>query len=63
MKNKLIFGYDILTYNGELPNCLNPKYINTVHTASDFDYSKCMEKLVKRIFKFILHHKNPILKC
>ena len=36
---KLIFGYDILTYNGELPNCMNPKYINTIHNASDFDFS------------------------
>ena len=36
---KLIFGYDIITYNGELPNCMNPKYINTIHTASDFDFS------------------------
>lgn len=36
---KLIFGYDIITYNGELPNCMNPKYINTIHNASDFDFS------------------------
>ena len=36
--SKLIFGYDILTYNGELPNCLNPKFLNTVYTASNFDY-------------------------
>ena len=39
MENKIIFGYDIITYNGELPNCLNPKFINTIYTASDFDYS------------------------
>jgi hypothetical protein len=39
MEDKLIFGYDILTYNGELPNCLNPKFINTIYTASDFDFS------------------------
>jgi len=39
MKNNLIFGYDILTYNGELPNCLNPKFISTIYTASYFDYS------------------------
>jgi hypothetical protein len=38
MKNKLIFGYDILTYNGELPNCLNPKYVSSIFTASDFEY-------------------------
>jgi hypothetical protein len=37
--NKLIFGYDIITYNGELPNCMNPKYINTIYNASDFDFS------------------------
>jgi hypothetical protein len=39
MENKIIFGYDVMTYNGELPNCLNPKFISTIHTASDFDYS------------------------
>lgn len=39
MKNKIIFGYDILTYNGEIPNCLNPKFLSTIHTASDFDFS------------------------
>lgn len=38
-ENKLIFGYDIITYNGELPNCMNPKYINTIYNASDFDFS------------------------
>jgi hypothetical protein len=36
---KVIFGYDIITYNGELPNCMNPKYINTIYNASDFDFS------------------------
>ncbi len=39
MENKIVFGYDVMTYNGELPNCLNPKFISTIHTASDFDYS------------------------
>jgi hypothetical protein len=39
LNNKLIFGYDVMTYNGELPNCMNPKYINTIYNASDFDFS------------------------
>ena len=39
MEGKIVFGYDVMTYNGELPNCLNPKFISTIHTASDFDYS------------------------
>jgi len=37
---KLIFGYDIITYNGPLPNCLNPKFIPTIHEGSNFDYNK-----------------------
>jgi len=48
MENKLIFGYDILTYNGELPNCLNSKFINSIHTASDFDYQYSGPFLSKR---------------
>jgi len=46
--NKLIFGYDVMTYNGELPNCLNPKFINTIYTASDFDYSNSGQFFSKR---------------
>ena len=48
MKNKLIFGYDIMTYNGEIPNCLNPKFLSTIHIASDFDYSMSGEFFSKR---------------
>lgn len=34
----LIFGYDIMTYNGPQPNCLNPKFLSTIHKASDFKF-------------------------
>lgn len=37
---KVTFGYDVMTYNGELPNCLNPKFYNTIYQASDFDFNK-----------------------
>ena len=37
---KVIFGYDVMTYNGELPNCLNPKFYNTIYEASDFVFNK-----------------------
>lgn len=37
MENKIVFGYDVMTYNGELPNCLNPKFISTIHTAPDIE--------------------------
>ena len=33
---KVLFGYDVMTYNGEIPNCLHPKFLNTIYTASDF---------------------------
>ena len=36
----LIFGYDIMTYNGPLPNCLNPKFIETIYDGSNYDYNK-----------------------
>lgn len=45
---KLIFGYDVMTYNGEMPNCLHPKFLNTIYQASDFDYSMSGEHYLKR---------------
>lgn len=48
MKNKIIFGYDVMTYNGEIPNGLNPKFLHTIYTASDFDYSNSIEFFSKR---------------
>jgi hypothetical protein len=37
---KVIFGYDVMTYNGPLPNCLNPKFIPTIYDGSNFEYNK-----------------------
>lgn len=45
---KVIFGYDIMTYNGEIPNCLHPKFLNTIYEASDFYYSMSGEHFQKR---------------
>lgn len=45
---KIIFGYDVITYNGEIPNCLHPKFLNTIYEASDFDYSMSGEHFQKR---------------
>ena len=49
MKNKLIFGYDVMTYNGEQPNCLNPKFLSTISNASDFFFQDSMEFYKKRL--------------
>lgn len=46
--NQLVFGYDVMTYNGEQPNTLNPKFLNTIYTASDFYYSDSLEFYSKR---------------
>ena len=40
---KVVFGYDVMTYNGELPNCLNPVFFSTIYEASDFDFNKSRE--------------------
>jgi len=48
MNNTLIFGYDVMTYNGEQPNCLHPKFLNTIYAASDFYYSHSLEFYQKR---------------
>jgi len=47
-QSELIFGYDIITYNGEIPNCLDPKFLNTIYTASDFYFSNSLEFYSKR---------------
>lgn len=44
----LIFGYDVLTYNGEQPNCMHPKFLNTIYNASDFYFSNSLEFYTKR---------------
>jgi hypothetical protein len=46
--NKVLFGYDVMTYNGEIPNCLDPKFLSTIHQASDFDYRFSGEGYMKR---------------
>ena len=48
MKDKIVLGYDVMTYNGEQPNCLNPKFLNTIYNASDFYYSDSLEFFAKR---------------
>lgn len=45
---KLLFGFDVMTYNGEIPNCLNSKFLSTIHAASDFDYRFSGEVFKKR---------------
>ena len=48
MKSDIVFGYDILTYNGEMPNCLDPKFLPSIYQGSDFDYSNSLEFIKKR---------------
>lgn len=36
----IVLGYDIVTYNGPLPNCLDPKFIPTIYEGSKFDFNK-----------------------
>jgi len=45
---KIIFGYDVVTYNGEMPNCLHPKFLHTIYQASDFNYSMSGEFFQQR---------------
>jgi hypothetical protein len=40
---EIILGYDIITHNGPLPNCLDPKFISTIQEGSNFDYNKCFK--------------------
>ena len=47
MSKSLIFGYDIMTYNGPIPNCLNPKFLNTIYKSSDFRFEDSGEGFLK----------------
>ncbi len=40
---ELIFGYDILTYNGPIPNCLNPKFLPTIY-CNNFVFNDSIKK-------------------
>lgn len=57
--NKIILGYDVMTYNGEQPNCLNPKFLSTIYSASDFYFSYSLEFYVKRWnHHWVLYNSN-----
>lgn len=45
---RIVLGYDVMTYNGEQPNCLDPKFLPTIHQASDFYFSDSLEFFAKR---------------
>lgn len=48
MEKIITLGYDVMTYNGEQPNCINPKFLDTIYRASDFYFSNSLEFYVKR---------------
>jgi hypothetical protein len=45
---KMIFGYDIVTYNGEIPNCLDPKFLLTVYDGGDFKFTDIKNTFIER---------------
>lgn len=40
---EIILGYDIISHNGPIPNCLDPKFIPTINECIDLDYNKCFK--------------------
>jgi hypothetical protein len=36
----IVLGYDIVTYNGTLPNCLDPKFIPTIYEGCNYNFNK-----------------------
>jgi hypothetical protein len=45
---KLIFGYDVVTSNGVIPNCLNPKFLPTIYDGSKFNYGKARDYFIEK---------------
>jgi hypothetical protein len=44
---KIVYGYDIMTFNGPLPNCLNPKFIPTIYEGSKYNYRESYDHFNK----------------
>lgn len=44
----MIFGYDILTYNGPIPNCLPNEMLNTIKEASNYNFEMSGEYFQKK---------------
>lgn len=63
---KIILGYDVVTSEGELPNCLNPKYINTIYESSKFKFNDSIKYFNKNwgfdCPVFIGNHYDQITK-
>lgn len=45
---KIIFGYDVVTSNGVIPNCLNPKFLPTIYDGARFNYEKSRDYFMER---------------
>jgi hypothetical protein len=44
----IILGYDIITYNGVLPNCLDPKFLETIREGSDFLFNQSKDYFTEK---------------
>lgn len=44
----MIFGYDILTYNGPIPNCLPNEMLSTIKEASNYNFEMSGEYFQKK---------------
>lgn len=45
---KLIFGYDVVTSNGVIPNCLNPKFLPTIYEGAKFNYERARDYFIEK---------------
>lgn len=45
---KLIFGFDLMSYNGPIPNCLPSKFLETIHNGGDFYINKSRDYFLEK---------------
>lgn len=45
---KLVFGFDIMTYNGPIPNCLHPKFLETLYEGGNFNINKARDYFIEK---------------
>ena len=58
---EIVFGYDLMTYNGPIPNCTNPKFYESIYRLSDFyfDNVELLEKFkIEWGIEYSVFHSN-----
>jgi hypothetical protein len=45
---KLIFGFDLISYNGPIPNCLPPKFLETLYDGGEYSINNSRDHFLEK---------------